>query len=139
MLKLSLFISLAATLGSLYFSEIKGLAPCSLCWYQRILMYPLIIIIVIAMAKGDRFIKYYIRAFSFIGLGVALYQYIIQTIQVHSAFCDINVDCTTVSIKYLGFITIPLMSICAFLLLFLFSFFLDGKNKFNKGQIKNTL
>lgn len=125
MLKLSFFISLAATLGSLYFSEIKGLVPCSLCWYQRILMYPLVIIILIAIFKGDKFIKYYIRTFSFIGLGIALYHYIIQTIQVHSVLCDINVDCTNVSIKYLDFITIPLMSVFAFLLLFLFSFFLE--------------
>ncbi|MGR5922655.1 disulfide bond formation protein B [Bacillus pacificus] len=46
-----MFISLIATCGSLYFSEILGFTPCNLCWYQRIFMYPLIFLIIIAMIK----------------------------------------------------------------------------------------
>ncbi|MDA1515628.1 disulfide bond formation protein B, partial [Bacillus cereus group sp. TH40LC] len=49
MLRLCLFISLIATCGSLYFSEILGFTPCNLCWYQRIFMYPLIFLIIISM------------------------------------------------------------------------------------------
>ena len=56
----SWFIALAAMLGSLYYSEIRGLAPCVLCWYQRILMYPQVLLLGLAIVKNDRGIADYI-------------------------------------------------------------------------------
>lgn len=122
---ISLLISISATLGSLYFSEIVQLVPCNLCWYQRILMYPLPLIIIISMIIKDTNAKYYLRILSFLGVLISSYQYIIQSLHKKSTFCDIANDCTNIQVEYFGFITLPLMSISAFLLIFLCSFFIQ--------------
>jgi len=110
----------AATLGSLYFSEIKGLFPCQFCWYQRILMYPLAIIFAVAIARKDKNVAYYALPLSIIGAFIALYHYLIQW----TALRDINpISCNSVSecsqkqVVYLGFMTIPFFSFVAFLVI----------------------
>lgn len=67
-IKFSFIVALIATLGSLFFSEIMLWEPCRLCWYQRILMYPLVILLGIAVLKKDRRIKRYVIPMSVIGL-----------------------------------------------------------------------
>ena len=109
-----------ATLGSLYYSEIKHLPPCTLCWYQRILMYPLIIILGVAIIRKDKNVVYYILPFSIIGAVIALYQYLLQVtpLQEPSVIsCDALGSCSDIQIIYLGFITIPLLSLAAFMLI----------------------
>ncbi|MGR5969474.1 disulfide bond formation protein B [Bacillus paranthracis] len=123
---ISLLISTLATLGSLYFSGILKLVPCDLCWYQRILMYPLPLIIIISLIIKDANSKYYLRILSFFGLLISSYQYIIQSLHTKSTFCDITSDCTTIQIEYFGFITLPFMSILSFFINFSM-FFLDRK------------
>ncbi|MFE6588679.1 disulfide bond formation protein B, partial [Bacillus mobilis] len=61
MIYFSFLVSLVATIGSLYFSEVKGYVPCSLCWYQRIFMYPIPLLIFISILINDKNIKYYLR------------------------------------------------------------------------------
>ncbi|MEZ4583053.1 MAG: disulfide bond formation protein B [Caldilineaceae bacterium] len=77
-----LFIALAAAwiamLGSLYFSEVAGYLPCRLCWYQRILMYPLTAIIAVGILRRDINLPFYILPFSVVGIGVSTYHYLIQ-------------------------------------------------------------
>src|ERR1700748_1234388 len=65
--------ALTATLGSLYFSEIKGFIPCDLCWYQRICMYPLAVILGIAVYRGDRSITRYVLPLAAVGALIALW------------------------------------------------------------------
>ncbi len=60
--------SLVATLGSLYFSEIRLYEPCTLCWYQRIFMYPLVMILLIGIIKKDAKVALYSAALSAVGL-----------------------------------------------------------------------
>ncbi|MEF7665836.1 disulfide bond formation protein B [Bacillus thuringiensis] len=115
-------ISLFSILGSLYFSEVVGLNPCDLCWYQRIFMYPLPLIIIISMLINDYKVKSYIRGFSLIGLLIGVYQYIIQLSHTKSAFCSIKSDCSTIQVEWFGFITLPLLSVFAFFMIFIFSF-----------------
>ena len=71
-------VSLIATLGSLYFSEVRGFEPCTLCWYQRILMYPLILISGIALIQKNSNIALTTALFSLIGGCMSLYHYSIQ-------------------------------------------------------------
>ena len=109
-----------ATLGSLYYSEIKHLPPCTLCWYQRILMYPLIIILGVAILRKDKNVVYYVLPFSILGAVIALYQYLLQMTPLKEPSvisCDALGSCSEIQIIYFGFITIPFLSLAAFVLI----------------------
>lgn len=108
--------ALVATLGSLYFSEIRDLPPCVLCWYQRIAMYPLTIIIAVTIVRLDRGVWLYVLPLSLIGFGIAVYHNLLYYGVIPESIqpCRLGVSCTTRQIEWLGFITIPLMSLTAF-------------------------
>lgn len=116
----SLYIALLAAwiamLGSLYFSEVRGYVPCDLCWYQRILMYPLALVLAAGLLLRDRHLPKIVLPVSALGTFIALYHYLLEktdwfdTIQV----CRSGVSCTTMWINWLGFITIPFLSLTAF-------------------------
>src|SRR5699024_12645446 len=72
-LQLLFFTSLIATIGSLYFSEVRQYVPCEFCWYQRILMYPIVVISLIALIRQDFVAKYYIRALSILVIIMGCY------------------------------------------------------------------
>lgn len=111
---MALLVSVFATIGSLYFSEVEKLPPCDLCWYQRIFMYPQAIILLIANLKEDYGIKKYVIPLSVFGLLVAIYNEIIQ-INPLLLPCTSFVPCSTKYLNLFGFITIPLLSAVAFL------------------------
>ena len=112
---LALAPALTALLGSLYFSEIAGFVPCTLCWYQRILMYPLSLIILVGILKQDISLADYVLPFSIIGMGLSSYHYLIQLgVFEHPAVCSVGIPCNLRYINYLGFVTIPLMALTAF-------------------------
>ncbi len=109
--------SIAAMLGSLYYSEILHLVPCVLCWYQRILMYPLVLLIGIALyRKEEKLLPYYVLPFSVIGLGIALFHWLLQMDVIPEAAgpCQAGISCTTRYVEYFGFVTIPFLSLVAF-------------------------
>lgn len=64
---IALLAAWVATCGSLFFSEVLGWLPCVLCWYQRILMYPLAIIIAIGLLRRDDRLHLYVLPFSLLG------------------------------------------------------------------------
>lgn len=109
-------VSMVATLGSLYFSEIRGFIPCELCWYQRILMYPLSIFLGIATFYNETKIKKYVLPLSLIGASISLYHYAIQKIPGFAEIkpCVQGVPCNAEYINWLGFITIPFLAFVAF-------------------------
>lgn len=115
--------SLTAMLGSLYFSEIAGYEPCELCWYQRILMYPLVLILGIAVVRKDVKAAIYSLAMSAIGVLISLYHYGIQKIDflTDAAPACGRVPCTGMYINWLGFITIPFLASTAFSIIFISS------------------
>ena len=80
LLYIAWLISVMATLGSLYFSEIRLFVPCELCWYQRIVMYPLSILLGIAAYYNDSKIKRYVLPIAIMGGVISLYHYLIQKI-----------------------------------------------------------
>lgn len=116
---LALMIALSAMLGSLYFSEVLHLPPCVLCWYQRIAMYPLVAIIGVGILRNDRNYPYYVLPLSVIGSLVAFYQVLLQygLVSEKLAPCSLGVSCAAIQIEYFGFITIPNLSLVAFLVL----------------------
>ncbi|MFJ7935470.1 disulfide oxidoreductase [Sporosarcina sp. NPDC096371] len=116
-------VSLVATLGSLYFSEVRGYEPCTLCWYQRILMYPIVLISGVALFQKNARIALTTAVFAVIGGSISLYHYGIQKLSFlsDSAPSCGNVSCTGQYINYLGFITIPFLALVAFVLIFITS------------------
>ncbi len=125
--------SLIATVGSLYFSEIMRLPPCSLCWYQRIFMYPLVFILAVGIASSDRRVLWYALPMAITGWLVAVYHNLLYYKIIPEGFttCVSGVSCTSKQIEWLGFITIPLLSLGAFtiiLALLVASALQKGKN-----------
>lgn len=117
----ALIVSIAATVGSLFYSEVMNFVPCSLCWYQRIFMYPLPIILGIAVYYNEAVIKKYILSVAAIGWLIALYHVLLQKIPALKATepCKQGIPCSVDYVNYLGFITIPMLSLTAFTLIIL--------------------
>ena len=119
----SLYIALAAAwtamLGSLYFSEVLHYVPCILCWYQRILMYPLAAILIVGLLRRDGNLPYYVLPFTVLGQGVSTYHYLLEKTDIFdaTATCLSGVPCTTIWINWLGFITIPFLAMTAFFII----------------------
>jgi disulfide bond formation protein DsbB len=110
--------ALTAMLGSLYYSEIVGFVPCTLCWYQRILMYPLVLITLVGIVKQDRSLPDYVLPLSVIGMGFSTYHYLIQLgVLPHSGVCSVGIPCDLRYVNYLGFVTIPFMALTAFVII----------------------
>lgn len=109
-------IALVSALGSLFFSEVMELPPCVLCWYQRIAMYPLVLIIATGILLRDRRMKIYALPFSAIGFAIAVYHNLLYYGFIPQGItpCTEGVPCNAVQIEWLGFITIPLMGLAAF-------------------------
>ncbi|MGD6801402.1 disulfide oxidoreductase [Rossellomorea vietnamensis] len=126
--------SLIAMLGSLYFSEIKQYEPCVLCWYQRIIMYPMAVILGIAAVKKDAFIAIYTLVLSGIGILTSLYHYSLQKVDFlyNTAPSCGRVPCTGEYINWLGFITIPFLALTAFIVIFISSLLLIKTARENK-------
>lgn len=115
--------ALAAMLGSLYYSEVAGFVPCTLCWYQRILMYPLTLVTLVGLINQDEYLPRYVLPFSIIGMGVSTYHYVIQLgLLGHPATCSIGVPCNMRYVNYFGFVTIPFMALTAFIMITAFMF-----------------
>lgn len=111
-------VAVAATLGSLYYSEVAGFIPCTLCWYQRILMYPLALLIPVGLILRDEYLPRYVLPLSTLGIVVSTYHYLTQWgLFAESAACRAGVPCSGRYVDYLGFITIPFMALTAFVLI----------------------
>jgi disulfide bond formation protein DsbB len=109
-------ISALATLGSLFFSVAMKLPPCDLCWYQRICMYPVLIISLVGLARNATESFYFILPLALIGTGIAIYHNLLYYNVIENIVpCSQGVSCTSRQLQWLGFITIPLMSLVAFL------------------------
>lgn len=109
-------VALVATVGSLFFSEVMNLPPCILCWYQRIAMYPLVLIVGAGIVLRDAKVKFYALPLALVGLLIAIYHNLLYYGIIPESItpCTQGISCTTVQLEWLGFITIPLMALTAF-------------------------
>jgi len=109
-------IALVATAGSLFFSEIMELPPCLLCWYQRIAMYPLVVVLACGIIMRDQRVRYYALPVCLGGLIISIYHNLLYYGIIPESItpCTKGISCTTRQIEWLGFITIPLMALAAF-------------------------
>ncbi|MCT4783323.1 MULTISPECIES: disulfide oxidoreductase [Exiguobacterium] len=122
-------VSLMATLGSLYFSEIRGFVPCELCWIQRIFMYPLTFLLGIAVFTDDRAVKKYVLPLAIIGGTVSFYHYLVQKVPGFAAIkpCVQGVPCNVQYINWFGFVTIPFLALTAFTMITLLLLFVKKR------------
>ena len=112
-------IAAVSMAGSLYYSEVAEFAPCDLCWYQRIAMYPLAIILGIAAYRKDVGIRIYTYPIVVIGAVIAAYQYVLQlNPSLETGFCGVDASCTERYIWQFGFVSFPFMSLVGFALIF---------------------
>lgn len=108
--------SIVAFLGSMYFSNILMYPPCVLCWYQRICMFPLVLILGAGIMLKEKNIHAYVLPLALIGWTISLYHNLLyyKFIPDTLAPCTTGVSCTTKFIEYFGFVTIPLLAFIAF-------------------------
>jgi len=105
-----------ATLGSLFFSEVMEFIPCSMCWYQRIFMYPLVLIFLINLLYPDDKLFKYSAPLVFVGLGFAIYHNLLMwgIVPESAVPCKQGVPCSTEYFEYFGFVNIPFLSLAAY-------------------------
>jgi disulfide bond formation protein DsbB len=112
---LAFLIAAVATAGSLYFSEVANFVPCRLCWFQRIGMYPLAVILLIAAIRRERAIRFYAIPLAAIGACVSIYHYLVEWHpRLEGDVCDPTNPCSLVWFRELGFVTLPFMALCGF-------------------------
>lgn len=126
------FVAVTATLSSLYLSEIMHFPPCVLCWYQRIFLYPLVIILAVIILKKDTNMKSFVLPFSLIGMLFALFHALLQWGIIPDTItpCVQGISCLTEYFEYFGFINIPFLSFCSFFLITVAVLF--AKNPYDK-------
>ncbi|KAB1193963.1 disulfide bond formation protein B [Haloferax sp. MBLA0076] len=128
MLAVGTLVALGATAGSLYFSLGLGLTPCDLCWYQRILMYPLVVVLGVAAVEDRGGVWKTVLPLSLGGAALAGYHTYLQITP--GATCTVGGPCTSIQYPMLdGLLTIPRLSLVAFVLLTLLSIVVGWYNK----------
>lgn len=120
-------ISAISTLGSLFFSNVMMLPPCTLCWFQRIFMYPLVLILLVPLFSFDRSVVKFSLPLALSGWLIAVYHNLLyyHILPESASPCVQGISCTTVQLNWLGFITIPLLSLVGFTLILLLIFILQ--------------
>ena len=117
-LSFSFLVAVSAVVGSLSLSQIAKIPPCDLCWYQRIFMFPQVFILGIALLKNDLGVKKYVAPLSVVGAAIAAYHYLLQQVPTLPLPCTNEVvSCSVKQIELFGYLTIPMMSLTAFVLI----------------------
>lgn len=108
-----------STFGSLFFSEVMKFPPCVLCWYQRILMFPIAIILAVGLFRKDKKVYTYVLPLSILGIIISSYHNLLYYKLIPESIqpCIAGVSCTTKFFEWFGFITIPFLSLTAFVVI----------------------
>lgn len=113
---LSWLVATVSTLGAIFLGEVMGLTPCILCWYQRICMFPLVLILAAGLFPGDARVVRYAFPLALIGLGIAVLHLLVSEGVIPETLmpCTQGVPCSQQLIEWFGFLTIPILSVAAF-------------------------
>ncbi|MGH2826199.1 MAG: disulfide bond formation protein B [Actinomycetota bacterium] len=111
-------VALVAMTGSLFYSEVANFPPCTLCWYQRIAMYPLVAILYVGAAARDRRIHLYALPLVMVGGSISSYHYLLERFpNIGSSACEVTNPCTVLWVWRFHYISIPFMALSAFALI----------------------
>jgi disulfide bond formation protein DsbB len=116
-------IALITVLGSFFYSWVLGYPPCELCWWQRVFLFPTLVLFVVAWKRGDKLVFSYVTPLASAALIIALYQVLAQTTGLSLTDCTaVGGACSKVYVKAFGYITIPVMGVTSAAYLLLLSF-----------------
>ena len=111
-------VALVATLGSLIYSEVIHFLPCRLCWFQRIAMYPMSVILLIGAIRKEALVRFYALPFALGGVAISIWHYLTQTFpSLEGGSCDPNNPCSAKYVDMFGFVSIPFMAGAGFTLI----------------------
>ena len=113
---LAWLVALVATAGALFLGEVMGKTPCLLCWYQRIAMFPLVVVLGLGVFDGDARSARYAMPLAWAGWSLALYHCLLYwgVISEAASPCQHGVSCADADLQVAGVVPIPLMSLVAF-------------------------
>jgi disulfide bond formation protein DsbB len=115
---LAFAVAAVATVGSLMYSELFHYVPCRLCWFQRIAMYPLSIILLVGAIRREAVVRFYALPIALIGLVISIYHNFVQFFpSLEGGSCDPLVPCSARSIEVFGFMDLPFMAGAGFILI----------------------
>ena len=130
-------VALVATLGSLAYSEIIHFPPCRLCWFQRIAMYPMAVVLLVGAIRREFQAKYYALPMALVGLGISIYHYILQRVpNLESGACDPDNPCSAIFVDIFGFISIPFMAGAGFIVIAVLLGFYVNKNSVEQARVE---
>jgi len=116
-----------------YFNALNALTPCELCWYARILMYPIVLISLVWILRKKRDYIYTVAVMSFLWLCLEIYHYTLQKFDIGtSQLCTYNNPCNALEVNYFWFVTIPFLCWLAFLIILISCIVIDFKHRKNK-------
>jgi disulfide bond formation protein DsbB len=127
-------VSLIAVSGSLYFQFGADLVPCQLCWFQRICMYPMVVLLGVSTVRRDLVsARLYALPLGVVGLGLSIYHYLLERFpgQIHLNCGAGQPDCAVTPFNIFGFVSIPYLALAAFLLILTLLFF--GRDDAGEG------
>lgn len=111
-------VAVVAMTGSLFYSEVANFPPCTLCWYQRIAMYPLVAILYVGAALRDRSVRLYALPLVMIGGAISSYHYLLERFpNIGSSACEVTNPCSVLWVWRFHYISIPFMALSAFALI----------------------
>jgi disulfide bond formation protein DsbB len=111
-------VALVATVGSLMYSELFHYVPCRLCWFQRIAMYPLAIVLLVGAIRREAAVKFYAIPIALVGLVISVYHNVLQFFpSLEGTSCDPLVPCSARSIEMFGFMDLPFMAGAGFIVI----------------------
>jgi disulfide bond formation protein DsbB len=113
-LPLAWLVAATCMAGSLYYSEVANYEPCHLCWYQRVAMYPLVVIIGVAALRRDTTVRRYAIPLAALGAVVSIYHIQLERFPDQASFCSVTVPCSLPPVEEFGFVTLAVMALCGF-------------------------
>jgi disulfide bond formation protein DsbB len=121
---LAFLVAATATFGSLYFSEVANFLPCRLCWFQRIAMYPLSVVLLVGAIRRDAAVRWYAGPLALIGALISAYHTLIEwRPALDTGACELSgPSCTFVWFREFGFISLATMALTGFLTILILLF-----------------
>ena len=114
-------VTSVSMVGSLYFSEVVNYRPCVLCWYQRIAMYSLAIVLVTAAVRRDKSITPYAMVLAGIGATISAYHWLLERWPaIDTGSCSADAPCSVPYFEVFGFVSLAFMAFCAFVTVLVF-------------------
>lgn len=116
-LTLAFLVALVSVIGTLFYSEIIGFAVCKLCWFQRIFLYPQVLILAVALYLKDAKVAYYTIPLALLGIFFSFFHFLVQATEGGISCGSAGASCSKIYLSTFGYISFPVMSATAFLLI----------------------